>query len=37
MKRGLSGKTRRGAPSLPRQRLALRVVQLTLAGLEMPC
>ena len=33
MKRGLSGKTRRGSPPLPRQRKALRVVQLTLAAL----
>ena len=33
MKRGLSGKTRRGSPPLPRQRKALRVVQLTLLGI----
>lgn len=30
MKRGMAGRTRRGAPPLPRQRIALRVVQLTL-------
>jgi len=35
MKRGLSGKTRRGSPPLPRQRKALRVVQLTLLGLAV--
>ena len=35
MKRGLSGKTRRGAPPLPQQRRALRVVQLTLLGLSL--
>ena len=29
VKRGLSGKTRRGSPPLPRQRKALRLVQLT--------
>lgn len=33
MQRGISGKTRRGAPPLPRQRQALRVVQVTLAAL----
>src|SRR5712691_12635616 len=33
MKRGMCGKTRRGSPPLPRQRKALRVVQLTLIGL----
>ena len=35
MKRGMSGKTRRGSPPLPRQRKALRVVQLTLAALAL--
>src|SRR5437879_13701145 len=35
MKRGLSGKTRRGSPPLPRQRKALRVVQFTLMGLAV--
>ena len=35
MKRGLSGKTRRGSPPLPRQRKALRVVQLTLVALAV--
>lgn len=30
MKRGMAGRTRKGAPPLPRQRIALRVVQLTL-------
>ena len=35
MKRGLSGKNRRGSPPLPRQRKALRVVQLTLAALAV--
>jgi len=35
MKRGLSGKTRRGSPPLPRQRKALRVVQVTLVGLAV--
>ena len=35
MKRGLSGKTRRGSPPLPRQRKALRVVQLTLVALAL--
>jgi type IV secretory pathway VirB2 component (pilin) len=29
VKRGLSGKTRRGGPPLERQRIALRVIQLT--------
>ncbi|HEU5002108.1 MAG TPA: hypothetical protein VFW71_04940 [Actinomycetota bacterium] len=33
MKRAMSGKTRRGSPPLPRQRKALRVVQLTFLGL----
>lgn len=33
MKRGLAGKTRRGSPPLPRQRKALRVVQLTLLAI----
>lgn len=33
MKRGLSGKTRRGAPPEARQRLGLRVLQLTILGL----
>ena len=31
----MSGKTRRGSPPLPRQRKALRVVQLTLAVLAL--
>jgi hypothetical protein len=31
----MSGKTRRGSPPLPRQRKALRVVQLTLVGLAV--
>lgn len=35
MQRGISGKTRRGAPPLPRQRKGLRVVQLTLAALAV--
>ncbi|HLI57712.1 MAG TPA: hypothetical protein VKY26_11865 [Actinomycetota bacterium] len=35
MKRGMSGKTRRGSPPLPRQRKALRVVQLTLLGIAV--
>lgn len=35
MQRGLSGKTRRGAPPLSRQRKALRVVQLTLVGVAV--
>ena len=35
MKRGLAGKTRRGAPPLPQQRRALRVVQITLLGLAV--
>jgi hypothetical protein len=35
MKRGLSGKTRRGSPPLPRQRKALRIVQFTLVGLAV--
>ena len=35
MKRGLSGKTRRGSPPLARQRKALRIVQLTLLGLAL--
>lgn len=35
MQRGISGKTRRGAPPLARQRRALRVVQLTLLGLAV--
>jgi len=35
MKRGLSGKTRRGSPPLPRQRKALRVVQFTMAALAV--
>lgn len=33
MKRGMAGRTRRGAPPLRRQRGALRVVQLTLLAL----
>lgn len=35
VKRGLSGKTRRGSPPLARQRAALRVVQLTLVVLAL--
>lgn len=35
MKRGMAGKTRRGAPPLPRQRTALRVVQVTLLGVGL--
>ena len=35
MKRGLAGKTRRGAPPLTQQRRALRVVQLTFVGLAV--
>ena len=35
MKRGMSGKTRRGSPPLRRQRGALRVVQLTLLGIAV--
>lgn len=35
MKRGMSGKNRRGSPPLPRQRKALRVVQLTLLGVAV--
>lgn len=35
MKRGLSGKTRRGAPPLPQQRRALRVVQLSFLFLAL--
>lgn len=35
MKRGMSGRTRRGSPPLPRQRKALRVVQLTLIALAV--
>jgi hypothetical protein len=35
MKRGMSGKTRRGAPPLKRQRKALRVLQLTLAAISV--
>ena len=35
MKRGMSGKTRRGSPPLPRQRKALRIVQFTLVGLAV--
>ncbi len=33
MKRAIAGKGRRGAPPLPRQRMALRVVQVTLVAL----
>jgi hypothetical protein len=33
VKQAISGKGRRGAPPLPRQRGALRVVQVTLLGL----
>lgn len=35
MKRGMSGKTRRGPPPLARQRKALRVLQLTLAAVSV--
>lgn len=35
MKRAMSGKTRRGSPPLPRQRKALRVVQLTVLGVAI--
>jgi hypothetical protein len=35
MKRGMSGRGRRGAPPLPRQRAALRVVQLTFLALAV--
>jgi hypothetical protein len=35
MKRGMAGRTRRGAPPLRRQRGALRVVQLTLLALAL--
>jgi hypothetical protein len=35
MKRAMSGKTRRGAPPLPRQRKALRIAQLTLIVLAV--
>lgn len=35
MKRGMSGRTRRGSPPLPRQRRALRVVQLTFLGVAV--
>lgn len=35
MQRGISGKTRRGAPALGRQRKALRVVQLTLLAVAV--
>lgn len=35
MQRGISGKTRRGAPPLPRQRKALRIVQVTLAAMAV--
>jgi hypothetical protein len=35
VKRGLAGRTRRGAPPLRRQRAALRVVQLTLLALAV--
>lgn len=35
MKRGMSGKNRRGSPPLPRQRKALRVVQFTLLGVAV--
>ena len=34
MKRGMSGRTRRGAPPLRQQRRALRVVQLTLVAMS---
>lgn len=33
VKRAITGKGRRGSPPLPRQRMALRVVQLTLVAL----
>ena len=35
VKKAISGRGRRGAPPLPRQRSALRVVQLSLAGLAL--
>lgn len=35
VKKAISGKGRRGAPPLPRQRGALRVVQLTLLALAV--
>ena len=35
VKKAISGKGRRGAPPLPRQRGALRVVQLSLLGLAL--
>lgn len=35
VKKAISGRGRRGAPPLPRQRGALRVVQVTLAGLAI--
>ena len=35
MKRGLAGRTRRGAPPLPQQRRALRVVQVVLFALSV--
>lgn len=35
VKKAISGRGRRGAPPLPRQRGALRVVQVTLAGLAL--
>ena len=33
MKRAIAAKGRKGSPPLPRQRMALRVVQLTLVGI----
>ena len=35
MKRGIAGRGRRGSPPLPRQRTALRVVQLTLLAVSV--
>ncbi|MDQ4149424.1 MAG: hypothetical protein M3164_05460 [Actinomycetota bacterium] len=35
MKRGMAGRGRAGAPPLPRQRAALRVVQVTLVALGL--
>lgn len=35
MKRAIAQRTRRGSPPLPRQRAALRVVQLTFVGMAV--
>lgn len=37
MKRAMSGRSRKGSPPLPRQRSALRVVQLTFLALVATC